>query len=181
MSYDLDLQGASLDNLIARMQQRTGPLYHGGVPGLSAGDLLEPGHSRDHNHPGCQWCEARANGGTLGGLGGDGPSERHAVYVTTDRAYARFHASLFGHGDLYEVEPVGELVHSDEDPVPSWTCQAARVVLVVQRAVLLTMRQRWDHYWDWAKREGVTKAQARLEFEGMLGGKWPGYGQGKAP
>ena len=26
------------------------PLYHGGAPGLAVGDLLKPGHSRDHNH-----------------------------------------------------------------------------------------------------------------------------------
>lgn len=146
------------------------PLYHGGVPGLAVGDLVLPGHSRDHHHPGRPWCEARARGETYGG---DGPSHRLAVYVTTDRSYARFHASLYGLGDLYEVEPIGEITPSEEDPVPSWTCESARVALVVQRAVLLTMRQRWDHYWAWAKREGITKAEARMEFAGMLGGKWP--------
>lgn len=148
----------------------SGPLYHGGVPGLSPGDLLRPGHSRDHLHPGCPWCEARANGSSHLG---DGPSQRRAVYVTTDRAYARWHASLYGRGDLYEVEPVGAVEPSDEDPIPTWTCGAARVVLVVQRAVLLTMQQRWDHYWSWAKRKGLTKANARMEFKGMLAGKWP--------
>lgn len=166
MSYDLNYHEDGPP--LPRLPESPGPLYHGGVPGLGPGDALKPGHSRDHNHPGCPWCEARAKGESHGG---DGPSQREAVYVTTDRGYARFHASLYGHGDLYEVEPVGALEASAEDPVPAWTCPEARVVLVVQRSVLLTMRQRWDHYWSWAKREGLTKAEARMEFEGMLGGK----------
>lgn len=170
MRYDLDTTLVSAEDVERMLAPRPRPLYHGGVPGLRPGDLLRPGHSRDDLHPGCPWCEARAAGDTTTV---DAPSERHAVYVTEDRSYARYYASLYGRGDLYEVEPIGPLTPSTEDiTIPAWTCAEARVVLVVQRAVLLTMRQRWDHYWTWAKREGVTKAQARREFEGMLSGKW---------
>jgi hypothetical protein len=33
-------------------------LFHGGVPGLRPGDLVEPGHDR-RVHAGCPFCEAR--------------------------------------------------------------------------------------------------------------------------
>jgi hypothetical protein len=33
-------------------------LFHGGIPGLRRGDLIEPGHDRQA-HDGCQWCAAR--------------------------------------------------------------------------------------------------------------------------
>lgn len=35
--------------------------WHGGVPGLCAGGLIEPGHERA-TQDGCPWCAARANG-----------------------------------------------------------------------------------------------------------------------
>jgi hypothetical protein len=143
--------------------------FHGGAPGLAIGALLEPGHSRDHRHPGCPWCEARARGDAH--LGADGPSHRpDRVYMTEDREYARYHASLYGRGDLYLVEPVGEVEPSDEDSFPTATAPAARVVAVLARSVLLSMPQRRRIAERWAMREGVTRRQARAEFHEMIRG-----------
>jgi hypothetical protein len=143
--------------------------YHGGVPGLAIGDLLEPGHSRDHRHPGCPWCAAHERGDAH--LGADGPSRRPGrVYMTEDREYARYHASLYGRGDLYMVEPVGELEPSDEDSFPTAVAPAARVLAVLARGVLLSMPQRRRIAERWAMREGVTRRQARQEFHEMIRG-----------
>lgn len=131
--------------------------YHGGVPDLRPGDLLLPGHTRRH-HDGCPWCESRAAGGAF--LGMDGPSLLPAVYFTPVRLYAKFHASMYGRGDLYRVEPVGDLSRSTEDSLETWTAPEARVVSVYDRAVLLTNteRRRLDRLWaaadieqGWAK------------------------------
>ncbi|GAA5229226.1 hypothetical protein [Arthrobacter cryoconiti] len=120
--------------------------FHGGVDGLRPGDLLEPGHSRKQ-HDGCEWCAARAIGETH--LGIDGPSERSEVYFTPNRLYAKFHASLYGYGDLYRVEPVGTVTRSTEDTMESYTAPTARVTSVLERAVELTWpeRRRLNRHW----------------------------------
>lgn len=127
-------------------------LWHGGKPGLTPGQVLLPGHSR-RIHEGCAFCAAREAGGTVAGI--DPPSAKHAVYVTSDKEYARHYASLYGYGDLYTVEPVGERAVSDEDHFPTWACDSARVVAVYQRAVRLTWSQRRALYrrWEVADRE----------------------------
>ena len=134
------------------MTHRLPAYYHGGVPDLRPGDLLTPGHAR-RQHEGCPWCEARANGGAHLGL--DGPSQREAVYFTPIRLYAKFHASLYGYGDLYRVEPVGPLELSMEDTVETWTAPAARVLSVYDRAVRLTdtERRRLNRLWAEADNE----------------------------
>lgn len=119
-------------------------LYHGGGRGLRVGDEIVPTTGGRHRD-GCPICEARAAGNTVvvDGEAIDGPNG-HAdrVYVTTSRLYARYYASLAGLGDLYRVEPIGELVRSDEDPlVEAYTCPRARVVAVVDRAVRMTMAE----------------------------------------
>ena len=121
--------------------------FHGGVDGLNVGDILEPGHSRKL-HDGCPWCEARAKGEAH--LGMDGPSQRPEVYFTPHRLYAKFHASMYGYGDLYRVEPIGAVSRSDEDNIESFTAPQARVVSVLDRAVRLTMRERRKLDVDWA-------------------------------
>jgi hypothetical protein len=113
-------------------------LFHGGAPSLRVGDLIEPGHAR-RVHEGCTWCAERpALPPEQDGL------SRHSdrVYLTAERLYALYYASLFGRGDLYQVEPVGDLERSTEDNVESWTAPAARIIAVLDRAVLLTPSQR---------------------------------------
>lgn len=107
----------------------------------------EPGHERQA-HDGCPWCEARARDEAHQGL--DGPSQhRDRVYATTDRLYAKHYASLWGRGDLYRVEAVGEAVRSTEDTIESWHAPALRVVAVLDRAVLLTMSERRRLFREW--------------------------------
>lgn len=127
-------------------------LYHGGIPGKLVGDLIEPGHER-RTHDGCPWCEARAAGGAY--LNSDGPSLRIGqVYATTNRLYAKHYASLWGYGDLYRVEPRGELTRSNEDSVETFTAPGFEVVSIYQRAVLLTWseRRRLGREWTEADR-----------------------------
>jgi hypothetical protein len=121
--------------------------YHGGAPGLRAGDLIEPGHDRTA-HDGCPWCEARAKGEAHQGI--DGPSQHtDRVYATSNRLYAKHYASLYGRGDLYCVEPVGEETVSTEDTIPTVHAPAFRVVAALDRAVLLTMSERRRLYREW--------------------------------
>lgn len=128
----------------------TGPrLYHGGVPGLRVGDLIAPGHQRRH-HDGCPWCEARARGQAHQGI--DGPSQHpDHVYATTSRLYARYHASLWGRGDLYRVTPVGGLVRSTEDSIESWRAPTLHVAAVLDRAVQLTWTERRRLWREWGQ------------------------------
>jgi hypothetical protein len=122
-------------------------LFHGGVPGLRAGDLIEPGHERKV-HDGCAWCAARAQlPPSADGLA----LQVDRVYLTPERLYARHYASLYGRGDLYRVEPVGELQRSTEDTVETWTAPAARVVAALDRAVVLSPSERRRLYRLWGK------------------------------
>ena len=137
-------------------------LFHGGAPGLRPGDLVEPGHERKA-HPGCAWCTARTRGELTAAT--DGLSEHQdRVYLTPERLYARYYASLYGRGDLYRVEPVGELERSTEDTVETWTVPAARIVAVLDRAVLLTRSERRRLYrlWGNADEEHLATFAAKL-------------------
>mgnify|MGYP001562941885 CR=1 FL=1 len=160
------------------MSRKSLPLFHGGIAGLQVGDIVRP--SPAHVVDGCPVCQARAEGRTftvgeyrewlatwppekaapvLAALGDapdyepvDPPSQRSAVYVTTDLAYARWYAAR-SQGDLYRVEPSGLtlpeedprealLIPSPEDHFPTWTCTEARVVAVVERGVRLVRSDR---------------------------------------
>lgn len=122
-----------------------GRLWHGGAPGLRPGDLIEPGHER-RVHEGCAWCEARARGESPGA---DPLARPDRVYLTGHRGYARHYASLWGRGDLYRVEPVGPLERSLEDTIESWMAPGARVIAVVERAILLTWKERRRLFREW--------------------------------
>lgn len=120
--------------------------WHGGIPGLRSGDEIAGGHSR-RILDGCPICEARAVGGptTI-----DPPTARpDHVYITTNRLYAKHYASLYGRGDLYRVEPLGDPAPSVEDSIPTWTVPSAQVVSVYDRAVLLTMTERRRLFREW--------------------------------
>lgn len=136
--------------------------FHGGIPGLKPGDLITP-------HPanvvdGCTICAAKAAGQqpVVEGLGIVDPlTERtDRVYVTDDREYARFYASKYPRGDLYVVEPVGEVEPSTEDHFPSWSVPAARVRTVYDRYVRLTDKQRRSLLRRWTAAD-IEHARAR--------------------
>lgn len=139
-------------------------LFHGGVPGLGVGDLIQPGHQRQ-SHPGCPICEVRERGGDP--LIDPASRRPDRVYLSEDREYARYYASLFGHGDLYAVEPVGELERSPEDMFPSYTAPAARVLAVYGRRIELSWSQRRSLYRRWAALDGVGARDAEHEFARM--------------
>ena len=121
-------------------------LFHGGVPGLQPGQLIEPGHDRRH-HDGCPWCEARAQGGAHQGI--DPLALPGRVYATSHRLYARHYASLWGRGTLYRVTGIGDGQRSTEDTIESWHFPALRVEAVLDRAVLLTMSERRRLFKEW--------------------------------
>ena len=132
----------------------SGGFFHGGVPSLRIGELIEPGHNRKV-HAGCPWCEARAKGEAFAGI--DGPShETERVYFTTHRLYAKHYASLWGRGDLYRIEPVGEVEQSAEDSIESFTAPALRVVSILDRAVLLTMTERRRLFREWGQADAAV-------------------------
>lgn len=118
-------------------------LYHGGIPGLHAGDIITGGHERRlrDDCPICQARKAQADGGPppiIDGLA----THRDHVYMTPNRLYAKHYASLWGYGDLYRVEPITSLARSTEDSIETWHAAQARIIGVYERAVLLTMSER---------------------------------------
>jgi hypothetical protein len=158
-------------------------LYHGGIAGLNAGDDLVPSPPVVTDN--CPVCEARRAGRvyTVGAYRAwlktmgeratpiiamladapddapvDPPSGLDAVYVTTERDYARWYAARSG-GDLYRVEPAGTLTPSTEDPFESYTVPKARVVAVIERRVRLDRADRRALFRRW-KRADARKAAA---------------------
>ncbi|MBW3088809.1 hypothetical protein KIH77_08745 [Bifidobacterium sp. 82T24] len=124
-------------------------LYHGGVPGLKPGDLIEPGHSRD-NYDDCPICRMRRERGEDAPI--DATKHPNQVYCTPDRLYARFHASMYGRGDVYQVRPVGcELTASEEDPIESYRCVRLEVVRIVDASVELSWKERRRLYRRWTR------------------------------
>lgn len=110
--------------------------FHGGPPGLKPGDMITPREPGDTSHlvDDCPVCEARKSGQPLE----SDDNNPELVYVTTERDYARLYAAGYPRGGLYRVEPIGELVdRAEHDPVPSWGCQSARVVAVIDPLVIL--------------------------------------------
>lgn len=150
--------------------------FHGGVAGLTPGDRLVPSPPPVVDD-GCPICVARREGRActvgeyrvwleqfgdaasrvLAQLEGapddapiDPPSAENAVYITEVHDYARWYAAR-SQGDLYEVEPVGEITPSEEDPFPSWTVGEAIVLHVIERKVMLQRRDRRALNRAWAK------------------------------
>lgn len=140
------------------------PIYfHGGVPGLSRGDLIVPGSP--HFVEGCKVCDAHKAGQSHA----IEPATKHGdrIYVTTDREYARFYASKYPRGDLYTVEPAGELVASTEDRFPTWHVESARVLGVYDVYVQLSRKQRGAllRRWERADREVAFAALTSRDGE----------------
>lgn len=157
--------------------------YHGGIRNLNPGDLLVP--SPPHVTDGCLLCVARAEGrtvtvgeyrrwlmqfgdqalpvlkalaGEMDGAPMDPPSARDAVYLTASLEYATWHAARSGHGDVYEVDPIGEIRESAEDNFPTVTAPKARVLRVVRRRVFLTRPERRQLMRAWGKRDRLARA-----------------------
>lgn len=134
-------------------------LFHGGAPGLTPGDAVSHEHSR-RSHDGCPDCEAAARGEV--GPSADPLTPDGWVYASEDRQYARYYASLYGRGWLYRVRLTDpEPSIEDVAMFPSWRARSATVVSVLERAVLLTMRER--------RRLFVRSGGTEREWQAMLG------------
>lgn len=162
--------------------------FHGGKAGLDVGDLLVP--SPPHGDDGCPVCEARKAGRvcTVGEFRRwlmqfgpraekalrmladaaesdpmDPPSAEQAVYITTSQPYATWYAATRGHGDVYQVVPVGEAMRTSEDSFPAWTVKSARIVRVIRRGVHLTRTERREIERLWKKAD-ARRDKARLFY-----------------
>lgn len=138
------------------MKRKRKKLYHGGVSGLRRGDIIRPDMAEHRYVPGCPHCEAQRRGETLI----DPPTPKEWVYATHDWLYARYYASRAVRGSLYVVEPVGDFEPSDEDLIPTIRARALRVLRVMERNIVLTMKERRCNF----KRLGGTDS----EFDQML-------------
>lgn len=65
----------------------------------------------------------------------EGHCKNDKVYVTTDLNAARAYASSYPFGDVYEVEPLGNISADPDAPDVSLMCDAAKVISIVQRKV----------------------------------------------
>lgn len=127
-------------SLVQSIREALSPIryFHGGAPGLRAGDLIAPRHDGDSDHlvDGCPTCDARRSGEQAESDNND-PSR---IYVTTSRSYATIYAAGYPDGAVYRVEP-----HDPEprleDPEPSWSCTWATVLAVLDPLVRLTPKQ----------------------------------------
>jgi hypothetical protein len=132
--------------------------FHGGKPGLTPGELILPGMPNFID--GCPVCDAH-KAGQQHALE---PLTKHGdrVYITTDREYARFYASKYPRGDLYTVEPIGDLAPSEEDRFPTWHVEAARVRGVYDVYVQLTPKQRRTLLRRWGRADREVAFAALL-------------------
>lgn len=138
-------------------------LFHGGVAGLQVGDIIEPDQSHRKHVDGCPICAALADGQRHAY---DEPTPQGWVYATSDRQYARFYASKAVKGDLYRVRLLGDVEASKEDPgqFPTWRSTSAEVVSVLERCVILTMRERRRLFVRW----GGTATEAAQLFGSIV-------------
>ncbi|WP_043180288.1 hypothetical protein [Streptomyces sp. NRRL F-5123] len=113
--------------------------FHGGIPGLTAGDWILPPD---------QTGTTRTLSAIAAEHGGPAYATRtDIVYVTTGRDVARSFAAYYPDGALYRVEPDGALEPDPDSGIPglSWQCPRAQVVAVVDPVVLFRTRtpERW--------------------------------------
>lgn len=110
---------------------RSVPLYHGGVPGLRAGDLLLPPDESGTEQRLSAYVPAAASWGY----------RTDVVYLTRVENQARAFAACYPDGALYRVEPI-ELVGADPDnPDSAVMARAARVIAVVRPRVVFAHRR----------------------------------------
>ena len=134
-------------------------LFHGGMPGMRRGDVILPNMAEHRCVEGCPWCEAQKRGETLI----DPPTPPDWVCATTHRLYARYYASRAVRGDLYQVRLEGDVEESTEDQFPTWRGRRAIVLKILERRILLTMRQRRHLFRLW----GGTDAEFDLMIEAV--------------
>jgi hypothetical protein len=99
------------------------PWFHGGKPGLTAGDLVLPPTETGYD--------------TLRKYGERGTEACARVFVTREPGLAASYAASYPQGDVYQVEPERPLLDDPDTILPDAVkaCRRARVVRVTRRAV----------------------------------------------
>ena len=102
--------------------------FHGGYPGLRAGETLQPPDTTGTDRTLSQWVSHEA----------PHAKRRDVVYVASVRDVARAYAAFYPDGALYEVRPLGDIEPDPDCETPglSWQCPAATVLSVVDPVVL---------------------------------------------
>lgn len=130
--------------------------WHGGIGGLQVGDLiLPPTMTRSRLSTSQLMDEARPD----------------RVYIATDREVARtFAAILFEQlsaGDLYQVQPMGEIRTDPDYPDCSFEARQARILAVDEVDVQLTSServQRTAKYMTWDDGRPMYNDAGRLQI-----------------
>jgi len=101
--------------------------YHGGVSGLGMGDKILP-PSITGNSTLLQYARE---------IDPNGVQRNDRIYVTTDKLAAMMFASSLPFGDVYEVEPIGELEHGPDcnEVGLSFQCESATINAIVTKGV----------------------------------------------
>lgn len=137
-------------------------LFHGGAPELWKGRTIRPDMAHRRFHDGCAICAAHKRGLSTS----IDPATPHGfVYATSDLSYARYYASRFGNGWVYEVDLASDAEPSSEDQFPTWRASSALVRRVVAKRVTLTMDERRDLFVRW----GGTDAEFNAMVQSTLG------------
>lgn len=140
----------------AREQAARMTFWHGGIGGLQVGDLiLPPSLTRSAMSTGQVMDEARLD----------------RVYLATDREVARtFAAILFEHlgaGNLYQVQPMGEIRPDTDYPGCSFEARKAMIIAVDEIDVQLTSAdrmQRTGKYMTWSDGRPMYDDAGRLQI-----------------
>lgn len=99
--------------------------FHGGKPGLNAGDMLLP--------------PTESGEDMLAKYGETDTPDCGRVFITRDPRYAATYACTYPNGDVYEVEPLGRTGEDVTLPIAGLSrwCERARVTRVTRRGVRL--------------------------------------------
>jgi rifampin ADP-ribosylating transferase len=113
----------------AHTASRPTRLWHGGAPGLSVGGRILPS------------CMTGAPSNA--DYGGGAVCRRDRVYLTVSREQAAFYAALHpsGRGQVYEVEPVGEVVPDPDCNEPGFSWEAEEALIKRIRQVPASIRE----------------------------------------
>mgnify|MGYP001356936212 CR=1 FL=1 len=100
--------------------------YHGGFPGLVAGDRLLP--------PDATGATTRLSR-LAAALGAPHGTRTDVVYLATVQEHARAFAALYPDGALYEAEPVGDVEPDPDAPEAAVMVPAAIITAVIRPRV----------------------------------------------
>ncbi len=103
----------------------TGPWFHGGVPGLQVGDVIECPDVHGSSYGLAAWTPSGSTHGTRSDV----------VYVTTIQNEARVFAAFYPDGALYRVEPIDTVGPDPDSPDTALMCRRARIDAVLHPVI----------------------------------------------